>query len=314
MPPSTDITRETITLRNLAWDTAADIYFPPGFDASRHHPTVLCAHPIGSCKEQTAGNVYARALAEAGFIAVAFDASFQGDSGGEPRRMEDPALRVSDFRFVIDHLVTLPCVDADRIGALGICGGGGYTVAAATTDHRIKSVVTITAANFGRLAREAFSGFDPVGALQAMGAQRTAEARGTPRRLVHYLPESMETARAAGVTDIDLIEATEYYKTPRAQHPHGEATGLFSFNSAAVAWDAFAFTERLLTQPLMIVIGDKPGGFGAYRDGCELHGRAASKRKELVVLPGVSHYELYDQPQAVGPALDMVIPFLRETL
>lgn len=304
----------TITLRNLAWDTAADIHLPPGFDPTQTYPTVLTAHPIGSCKEQTSGKVYAKALAEAGFIAVAFDASFQGDSGGEPRRMEDPALRVSDFRFVIDHLVTLPYVDAQRIGALGICGGGGYTVAAAATDHRIKSVVSITGVNFGRLMREGFSAFNPVAALDAMAAQRTAEARGTPRQIIHYLPASVADAKATGVTDIDLLEATDYYRSPRAHHANGEVTGLFSFNSAAMAWDAFAHIELLLTQPLMVVVGDQVGGFGAYRDGSELHGRAASKRKELVVLPGVSHYALYDQPEAVGPALAKVIPFLQATL
>jgi len=304
----------TITLRNLAWDTAADIHLPPGFDPTKAYPTVLTAHPIGSCKEQTSGNVYAKALAEAGFIAVAFDASFQGDSGGEPRRMEDPALRVSDFRFVIDHLVTLPYVDSKRIGALGICGGGGYTVAAAATDRRIKSVVSITGVNFGRLMREGFSAFNPVAALDAMAAQRTAEARGTPRQIIDYLPASVAAAKAAGVTDIDLLEATDYYRSPRAHHANGEVTGLFSFNSAAMAWDAFAHVELLLTQPLMVVVGDQVGGFGAYRDGCEVHGRAASKHKELVVLPGVSHYALYDQPEAVGPALAKVIPFLQATL
>ncbi|MBR7551734.1 alpha/beta hydrolase, partial [Mycobacterium tuberculosis] len=86
---------------------------------------IISAHPIGSCKEQTSGNVYAKALAKAGFVVIAFDASFQGESGGEPRSIENPTLRVEDFRLVADYLVTLNYVDENRIGVLGICGGGG---------------------------------------------------------------------------------------------------------------------------------------------------------------------------------------------
>ncbi|MER5391627.1 alpha/beta hydrolase [Saccharopolyspora sp. NPDC002686] len=149
-------TIEHITFRNpdMHWDIAADLHFPPDFDESKTYPAIVAAHPIGSCKEQTSGSIYAPALAEAGYVVIAFDASFQGASGGEPRFLEDPAQRVQDFSRVVDHLVTLPHVDADRIGVLGICGGGGYTLAAAKTEKRFKAVVSITGANFGRLQRE----------------------------------------------------------------------------------------------------------------------------------------------------------------
>jgi len=303
-----------VAYKNLAWDTSADLYLPPGFDENRQYPAIVSTHPIGSCKEQTAGNIYAAALAQEGFVVVAFDASFQGASGGEPRFIEDPATRVSDIRFAIDYLVTLPFVDAQRIGAIGVCGGGAYTVNAAMSDRRIKALTSITGVNFGRLIREAFSNFDPIGALDAMAAQRTAEARGAARQVINYLPPSVEEARRNDVTDIDVLEATDYYKTPRGQQPHGATSGLFSFNSAAMTWDAFAHAELLLTQPLMVVIGDKPGGFGAYRDGCEIHGRAASKQKELVVIEGWSHYDLYDQAEPVGQALAKVVPFFKAHL
>lgn len=305
---------QTIRIWNLAWETAAHIHFPPGFDPTRKYPAIVSTHPIGSCKEQTAGNVYGAALAKEGFVVVAFDASFQGDSGGEPRFIEDPSTRVADIRFVIDHLVTLPYVDAHRIGAIGVCGGGGYTVQAAMTDRRIKALASITGVNFGRLMREAFSGFDPVGALDAMAQQRTAEARGAARHVINYLPASVEEGRRNGVTDIDVLEATDYYRSPRGQQPNGATSGLFSFNSAAMAWDAFAHAEVLLTQPLMVVVGDKPGGFGAHRDGPEIHGRAASKTKELVVLAGWSHYDLYDRPEPVALALAKLVPFFQTHL
>ncbi|HBP5515960.1 alpha/beta hydrolase [Pseudomonas aeruginosa] len=299
-----------VTYRNLGWESAADLYLPPGFDESKKYPAIVSTHPIGSCKEQTSGNVYGQRLAEQGFVVLAFDASFQGASGGEPRFIEDPAIRVSDIRFAIDFLVAQPYVDAQRIGAIGICGGGAYTINAAITD----ALVSITGVNFGRLIREGFSQFDPLGALKAMAAQRTAEAQGAARHVINYLPESVEAGKQAGLTDIDVLEATEYYKSARGQQPHGATSGLFSFNSAAIAWDAFAYAETLLTQPLLVVIGDKPGAFGAYRDGWEIYGRAASAAKQIFVAEGWSHYDLYDKPEPVALAMAQVAPFFKEYL
>ncbi|SDP27708.1 Alpha/beta hydrolase family protein [Actinopolyspora xinjiangensis] len=138
---------------------------------------MISAHPTGSCKEQTAGNVYAVELARQGFVAIAFDASFQGASGGEPRFTEDPAFRVRDFSYVIDYLVTQPYVDENRIGVLGICGGGGYAINATMTERRIKALGAVTPGNVGRLMREGFVNYDPLGALEAIAAQRTAEVR-----------------------------------------------------------------------------------------------------------------------------------------
>ncbi len=304
----------SVTYRNIGWDSAADLYLPPDFDETKKYAAIVSTHPIGSCKEQTSGNVYAKALAKAGFVVIAFDASFQGASGGEPRFIEDPAIRVSDIRFAIDYLVTLPYVDEQRIGAIGVCGGGAYTIHAAITDHRIKALTSITGVNFGRLIREGFSEFNPVAALEAMAAQRTAEARGAERNVINYLPPSVEEGKKAGITDIDVLEATDYYKSPRGQKPNGATSGLFSFNSAAMGWDAFTSAEVLLTQPLMVVIGDKPGGFGAYRDGWEIYSRAASKAKQIVVAENTSHYDLYDQPGPVDFSLTQVIPFFKEHL
>ncbi|WP_250459031.1 alpha/beta hydrolase [Microbulbifer litoralis] len=303
-----------VNYQNLGWESAADLYLPPGFDDTKKYPAIVSTHPIGSCKEQTSGNIYAKALAEAGFVALAFDASFQGDSGGSPRFIEDPSIRTSDIRFAIDYLVTLPYVDQDRIGAIGVCGGGGYTIHAAITDHRIKALASITGVNFGRLIREGFSEFDPVSALQAMGKQRTAEAQGAERHVIDYLPASVEEGRASGITDRDVLEATDYYKTARGQQPNGATSGLFSFNSAAMGWDAFLNAESLLTQPLLVVTGDKPGAFGAYRDSWEIYGRAASKDKQIFVTEGYSHYDLYDKSEPVALAMTEILPFFEQHL
>ncbi|WP_370261365.1 alpha/beta hydrolase [Limnobacter sp.] len=304
---------KSVKIKHTYWDIAADLYYPPNFDESKKYPAIISAHPIGSCKEQTAGNVYGKALAEAGFVVIAFDRSTQGQSGGLPRYIEDPAMAVEDFSRVTDYLVTLPYVDADRIGTLGICGGGGYAINATMIERRIKAVVSITGVNFGRLCREGFSGFDPIGQMEAMARQRTAEARGDAPQVDQLIPPSLNVAHEAGITDIDVLGATDYYRN-RCINDHAGTRAMFSRRAASVLWDGFHLAETLLTTPLMVVVGDKPGGFGAYRDGLEIYGRAASKVKELVVVEGASHYDLYDQPDPVGQALAKVLPFFQKNL
>ena len=312
---TTSITIRTVSYPNLGWDTAADLYLPPGFDEAKKYPAIVSTHPIGSCKEQTAGNIYATRLAQEGYVVIAFDASFQGESGGEPRRLEIPAQRVEDFSRVVDYLVTLPYVDADRIGVLGVCGGGGYAVNAALTEKRIKAVVSITGVNVGRLFREGFSNYDPLGALNAMAAQRTAEARGGHFQVNELLPAGPDAAKAAGLTERDVFEATDYYKTSRGQEEGGATRMLFSHAQKTLAWDAFAFAETLLTQPVMAVVGEKVGAFGAYRDGREIYGRAvASKDRRLVSLADWSHYDLYDKPEPVALAMAELVPFFQTHL
>jgi fermentation-respiration switch protein FrsA (DUF1100 family) len=308
---------QTIEIKNrdMAWSIAATIQFPPSFDDKQSYPAIVAVHPFGSCKEQTSGTVYGKALAEQGFVVIAYDASFQGASGGEPRWVEDPTQRVEDVSRVIDYAVTLPYVDEARIGVLGVCGGGGYAINATLTEKRIKAVVSITGVNIGRLFREGFSNYDPLGALDAMAAQRTKEARGGELQVNELLPANPQVAKQNGLTERDVFEATDYYKTPRGQQPGGATRMLFSHAQKTLAWDAFAFAETLLTQPVMVVIGQKVGAFGAYRDGMEIYGRAtASKDRQLVSLEDWSHYDLYDKPQPVGLALARLVPFFQKHL
>jgi fermentation-respiration switch protein FrsA (DUF1100 family) len=300
---------------DMAWHIAANILLPPGFEESQKYPAIVSVHPFGSCKEQTSGNVYGKALAEQGFVVTAYDASFQGESGGSPRWIEDPTQRVEDVSRVIDYAVTLPYVDEHRIGVLGVCGGGGYAISATLTEKRIKAVVSITGVNIGRLFREGFSNYDPLGTLDAMAAQRTAEVRGGELQVNELLPANPEVARKNNLTERDVFEATDYYKTPRGQKPGGATRMLFSHAQKTLAWDAFAFAETLLTQPVMVVVGQKVGAFGAYRDGMEIYGRAtASKDRQLVSLEDWSHYDLYDKPEPVGMALEKLVPFFKKHL
>lgn len=310
-----DIKKVSFRNADMAWDMAAFILLPDGFDAAKRYPTMVSVHPFGSCKEQTSSAVYGKALAELGYVVIAFDASFQGESGGMPRYVEDPTQRVEDISRVIDYAVTLPYVDETRIGGLGICGGGGYILNSALTEKRLKAVVGITPVNVGRLFREGFSLYNPIGALEAMATQRTAEARGAELQVNELLPPSLEFAKENGLTDRDVFEATEYYKTPRGQSEGGATRMVFSHAQKTLSWDAFAFAETLMTQPMMAVVGQKVGAFGAFRDGQEIYGRAvASKDRQLVDLENWSHYELYDHPEAVGLAMERVAPFLAKYL
>lgn len=308
---------QTVSIQNhdMAWEISALVLTPANFDESKTYPTIISVHPFGSCKEQTSSSVYGKALAEAGYVVIAFDASYQGQSGGTPRFIENPSQRVEDISHVIDYAVTLPYVDNERIGSIGVCGGGAYVFNSALTEKRVKAVVGITPVNLGRLFREAFTEFNPLGALEAMAAQRTAEALGGDLQVNELLPPSIEFARDNGLTERDVFEATDYYKTPRGQSEGGATRMLFSHAQKTLTWDAFAFAETLMTQPMMAVIGQKVGAFGAYRDGKEIYGKSfASKDRQLVELEEWSHYDLYDNPEPVALAMQQILPFLANHL
>lgn len=305
----------TVTFRNRSWEVAAILQFPEDFDEQKKYAAIVCAHPISSCKEQTAGAIYGKRLAEAGFVTLAFDASCQGESGGEPRYLEDPALRVEDFRCAADYLTTLGYVDEKRIGVLGICGGGGYAACAAMTERRFRAVATVVTANYGRIMREGdYTADAAIKMLEAVAQQRTAQARGAEPQIIGYIPNTQQERIAAGMDDIDIEQAVDYYKTPRGQNPNSPNKLRFDSLDRVLAFDAFHLAEHLLTQPLMIVVGDRVGAFGSYRDGYELFDRAASQHKHLHVVKGASHYDLYDRPEATSEALEQLIPFFRKHL
>lgn len=277
----------------------------------KKNPAIVCVHPGSSCKEQTAG-IYAGKMAEKGYVTIVFDASCQGESEGEPRFAEFPAQRVEDIHCAVDYLTTLDFVDENRIGVLGVCAGGGYAVNAAMSDHRIQAVGTVVGANIGRVQRERCG--DIVQVMENAGKQRTAEVRGAEKMIVNWIPHNQEERKAAGITDIDIVEAVDYYTTARGRHPGSPNKLLFSSMSAMLSFDAFHLAEVLLTQPLQIIVGDKQGAFGSYRDGLELYERAGSQKKDLLVLEGVSHYDLYDQPEPVERAVEKLTVFYQENL
>jgi uncharacterized protein len=302
-----------VTFKNGGVDIAGNLHLPENFDEHKRYPAIVCVHPGSSVKEQTAG-IYASKLAEEGFVTLVFDASYQGASGGEPRHVEWPAARVEDIRCAVDYLTTLDFVDEDRIAVLGVCAGGGYAVNAALTEHRIKAVGTVVASNIGGAYRKGDgSRRAAIEMLEAIGKQRTLEARGGQPRIDPWLPNSHEERERAGLTGMDLTEAVDYYRTPRGQHENASNQLRFTSLGSVFAFDAFHLVEELLTQPLQVIVGSKMGEFGSYQDGHDLYQRATCK-KDLFVVEGASHYDLYDRPHYVDQAVRKLAGFYAEAL
>ena len=224
---------------------SAVINFPQGFKERAKYPAIVVAHPGGGVKEQTAG-LYARKLAEKGFVTIAFDASYQGESTGEPRQLENPYIRTEDISAVIDYLTTLPYVDRERIGAMGICAGGGYTANAAINDRRIKAVGTVSAVNIGSMFRNGWDNYirsaDAIADLENGSKARSAEAGGAETVTVPLAPLRKEDA-----PNEELEEAWEYYHTPRCQYPTAPAFAAARSLNQIIAYDAYHMAEVFLT-------------------------------------------------------------------
>mgnify|MGYP003634391205 CR=1 FL=1 len=300
---------QKVTFKNRNWDTIANLHLPVNFDESQNYPAIVCVHPGSSVKEQTAG-LYAQKLAEKGFLALVYDASFQGESGGEPRYLEDPTTRVEDIRYAVDYLTTLNFINEKRIGLLGICAGGGYAANAAMTEKRIKAVGTVVGINTGRAFRE----INFLETLEAVSSQRTAEASGAEPMITNWTPNSAKEAKQAGINDMDMLEAIDYYRTPRGEYPTANNKLLFTSMANLIKFDAFHLADVLFTQPLLVIVGDKVGAFGSYRDGFDLYNKAATTNKKIHIVKGASHYDLYDKHEATEEALENLVPFFNKNL
>src|ERR1700739_1895996 len=153
MSTSASIQGTKVTFLNQFTSITGNLFAPPNVDKAKKYPALAVAHPFGGVKEQTAG-IYARKMAEKGYVTLAFDASHQGESGGYPRDTENPSERMEDLRCAIDYMTTLPVVDEDRIGLLGICAGGSYVLGVAPTEMRAKAVAAVSLWDLGVTARE----------------------------------------------------------------------------------------------------------------------------------------------------------------
>ncbi|MFE5410920.1 alpha/beta hydrolase [Microbacterium sp. NPDC056569] len=289
---------------------AGNLYLPPGFDTSQTYPAIVVSHPWGGVKEQTAG-LYARSLAEQGFITLAYDASHYGESGGEPRNLEDPSHRVRDISSAVTYLSNHPQVDAARIGTLGICAGGGYTIDEAQTDLRVRAVATVAAYDMGAAAREGIEGApvsyeQRMAQLEEIGAQLNREAGGEP--LVQQLVPSPDQLTAD--TPSFFREAADYYLTERGGHPRAENRYVVTSVGLHMGYFPFAQIEAISPRPLLLITGEN----AETRHFSQAAYDAANEPKELVILPGASHFDLYDKAEHVEPAVERMSAFFTEHL
>jgi fermentation-respiration switch protein FrsA (DUF1100 family) len=299
------IERVTYPARNIGTPIVANLFKPAGFDANRKYAAIVVTHPFGGVKEQTAG-LYALRLAEQGFLTLAYDASYQGESGGEPRLMEVPAQRLDDISGAIDFLAGHPQVDADRIGSLGICAGGGYALCNAATELRAKAVAAVSTFNLGEARREGMGTIsyeERMRRLKDAGEARSREARGEPVRLVPVVPDS-----PAGFTESTpqlYREGYEYYRTERAQHPNSPNRYMFSSLPLQMAFFPFAQLDTISPRPLLVIAGSKADTLFWSREVYE----KAKEPKELHIIDGATHIDMYDRAQFVAPAVEKLAEF-----
>lgn len=288
---------------------AAHLYTPDD-GAPGPRSAIVVSHPGSGVKEQTAG-LYAERLARSGFISLTFDTAYQGQSGGSPRGLEDPAHRVEDIKAAVSFLAVQEGVDPDRIGALGICASGGYVMPAAATDHRIKAVASVSGVDMSRQFRLGPDGKqDPAviqGMLEAAAAARTAAARGQEMASFPLFPESEEQARQGGQ---HLLEGWEYYCTPRAKNESSAQT--FTWNSVdkIVYFDAFRVMDLISPRPVLIIAGTESITKWMAEEAFE----QARDPKELVWIDGASHVDLYDKDEYVTPAVEKLTDFFSTNL
>ena len=318
-PQSNEVSHRKVTFHNRYGITlAADLYTPN--DSTTHMPAIAICGPFGAVKEQSSG-LYAQQLAERGFITLAFDPSFTGESGGEPRRMASPDINTEDFMAAVDYFSVQPNVDPERIGILGICGWGGMAINAAALDPRIKATVASTMYDMSRVAREGY--FGSADSPAARNAQRQAWAK---QRTEDYRTGTYQ--RAGGVVDPLPDDAPwfvkdyhTYYKTPRGYHPRSgnsndgwNATGTMSFLNQPLLCMASE-----IESPVLIIHGEKAHSRyfseGAFEQMTGVHCEGESRtvgNKELLIIPGASHIDLYDNLDVIP--FDKIETFFKQNM
>jgi uncharacterized protein len=300
-----------ITIPRGPIELAAELHLPDHPDDDAPLRAVVLSTPGSSVKEQIGAN-YASRLAARSIAALVFDPSHQGQSGGEPRDLEDPYRRGEDISYAIDALSVIPGIDPHRIGVLGICAGGGYAVHTARTDHRVKAVGVVDPGNIGTAFRS-FQPDGPAAALDAMADARLQEARtGVPTR-ENWLPDTLEDAAAAGLDDVDLRQAITYYRTERGGNEHSTNRRLSRSDSLLLGFDAYHLVDQLMTQPLQLILAEHLEGTGFDESGRRLWDLAPHPVDRMVVA-GARHYEMYDVPEYVDVAVDRLTTFYERHL
>lgn len=291
-------------------DISANVYTPANYDSHKKYPTIVVAHPNGGVKEQVAG-LYAQRLAEQGYITITADAAYQGASGGMPRSVDKPSHRIEDIHGMADFISQYAGVDGQRLGLLGICGGGGYSLAAAQTDKRFKSIATVSMFNSGRVRRNGYAD-SQLGTiqtrLQQASAARTQETAGGE---VLYSGDANLTDEQIAKLPFDLYRQgyAYYWKT----HAHPNSTFKYTTSSLLdlMRFDATNQIE-LIQQPLLMIAGSKADSLYMTEDAFAK--AVGTTDKELVTIEGATHIETYWVPNYVNQAVDQLTRFFGRTL
>ncbi len=307
VPPgaSDKATMKKVRFNNrLSIEIVGDLYIPQPFDTSKKYPAIIVGHPFGGNKEQTAG-LHAQKLAELGFVALAFDAAFYGESSGQPRNTEIPDVRVEDFSAAVDFLSNHNAVDKNRIGVLGICGAGGYAIAAAKIDPRMKAIATVSMVDMGERNRK--QGF-------ARDAQLTPEKRA---ELLHAMAAQRTKDFAAGkprytsnIPTKGPNEFYEYYRTARGAHPRASTDYTFVSNASLLTFYPFIDIETIAPRPLLFIMGDKASSVYFSE---EAYARSAEP-KELYIIKDATHTDLYDNPKFMKDSVQKLKNFFEKNL
>ena len=313
-PQSDKVTHRKVTFHNRYGITlAADLYQPK--DAAGKLPAIAVCGPFGAVKEQASG-LYAQTMAERGFLTIAFDPSFTGESGGQPRYMASPDINTEDFQAAVDFLSVQENVDPDKIGIIGICGWGGLALNTAAIDTRVKATVSSTMYDMSRInAKGYFDGEDSEEARhvkrEALNAQRTADYRSGSYALgggvVDPLPED---------APFFVKDYYAYYKTPRGYHPRSlnsnggwNVTGCISFLNQPI----LQYTNEIRSA-VLVIHGEKAHSCYMSRDAfaAMMEGNPCPGNKELMLIPGAVHTDLYDQMDVIP--FDSIAAFFHKYL
>jgi fermentation-respiration switch protein FrsA (DUF1100 family) len=291
-------------------DIAANVYTPANYAPSKSYSAVVVAHPNGGVKEQVAG-LYAQRLAESGYITIAADASYQGASGGEPRNVDKPANRIEDIRGMADFITQFAGVNAESLGLLGICGGGGYSLAVAQTDKRFKAVAALSMFNSGLVRRNGFmnSQFSTIQERLRMASEaRALEAAGGE---VRYAADTKITDEMADKMPFDLYREGHYYYNRTHAHPNSTFRYTMSSLLDLMAFDA-ATNMDLLNQPLLMMAGSKADTY--YMTDNAFNLATGINEKEMFLIEGATHIQTYYVPQYVAQAMNKLDEFFGKYL
>lgn len=284
---------------------AANIYTPANYDPSKSYPAIVVAHPNGGVKEQVAG-LYAQRLAESGFITIVADASYQGASGGKPRNVDKPAFRIEDIRGMADYVTQYAGVNDEKLGLLGVCGGGGYSLAAAQTDKRFKAVATLSMFNSGVVRRNGFMESQLSTIQERLKQASDARAQEAAGGEVLYTANAKTTDEQADNMPFDLYREGHYYYNRTHAHPNSTFRYTTSSLIDLMAFDA-STNMYLINQPLLMMAGSKADTYYMTEDAFEK--ATGTEDKELFLIDGATHIQTYYVPAYVDQAMKKLKEF-----